>query len=393
MSMKLSPPTRVSDIPLTAARPRLARRPWPLRMLWQRRHFLLLVVLPTILAGIYLYGFAAGQYVSEARFVIRGRQEARSSSALSEALGAATGFKQMPEEAITVRDYLQSHDAVEKLRERAGLIEIYRRPEADALARLWDPEMPAEFLQMYYNHMNTVTVDTTGGITTIQARAFRPEDAQRMAEAQLTISEEFINQLSSRARTVSVENAQAELDRAEQRVIGAQLALTEWRQREQAVDPAGIAAIGQQGFSALETALNATRTELQEKSSYMRGDNPQIANLRNRIAALQARIATERNRLSTGTEALPERLAVFERLSLEREFATKQLASAAASLESARMDAQRQQLFLSRVVQPNLAEYPLYPKAALTLFSIFGVLAMTYGVAWLLIQGIREHAL
>jgi capsular polysaccharide transport system permease protein len=241
--------------------------------------------------------------------------------------------------------------------------------------------------------MNTVTVDTTGGITTIQARAFRPEDAQRMAEAQLAISEEFINQLSSRARAVSVQNAQAELERAEQRVVGSQLALTEWRQREQAVDPAGIAQIGQQGFAALETALNTTRTELQEKSSYMRADNPQIASLRNRIAALEARIATERTRLSTGEAALPERLAVFERLSLEREFATKQLASAVASLETARMDAQRQQLFLSRVVQPNLAEYPLYPKAALTLFSIFGVLAMTYGVAWLLIQGIREHAL
>lgn len=391
--MKLSPPTRVSDIPLTAARPQMARQPRLLRLLWKRRHFLLLVVLPTLLAAIYLYGIAAGQYVSEARFVIRGQSETRSSSSLSEALGAATGFKQMPEEAITVRDYLQSLDAVQQLRDRIGLVELYRRPEADRLARLWSPDLPAEFLLLYYHHMNTITVDSTGGITTLQARAFRPEDAQRIAETQMQISEEFVNQLSARARAASVENAQAELDRAEQRVVGAQLALTEWRQREQAVDPAGIAAISQQGFTALETALNASRTELQEKSAYMRGDNPQIVNLRNRIAALEARIATERTRLSTGTEALPERLAVFERLSLEREFATKQLASAAASLESARMTAQRQQLFLSRVVQPNLAEYPLYPKAALTLLSIFGILTMTYGVAWLLIQGIREHAL
>ena len=244
------------------------------------------------------------------------------------------------------------------------------------------------------NERETILTTTTAeGITTIQARAFRPEDAQQMAEAQLAISEEFINQLSARARAASVQSAQAELDRAEQRVVASQLALTEWRQREQAVDPTGFAAIGQQGFSALENALNSTRTELQEKSSFMRADNPQIATLRNRIAALEARITAERTRLATGEAALPERLAAFERLSLEREFATKQLASAVASLESARMDAQRQQLFLSRVVQPNLAEYPLYPKAALTLLSIFGVLAMTYGVAWLLIQGVREHAL
>lgn len=395
--MKLSPPTRVSDIPLSAGRMRpaaAAPRSALLRMLWRRRFFLLLVGLPTLIAAIYLYGIAAGQYVSEARFVVRGQQESRgSTSSLGEMLGAAAGFKQVPAEALTVRDYLESHDAIEALKERLGLVEIYRRPEADFLARLWSPSLPAELMALYYHHMNTVAVDNTGGITTIRARAFRPEDAQRVAEEQLRLSEEFVNKLSSRAREASVNFAEGELRRAEQRVIAAQTAITEWRQREQAVDPVSLAQINQAGFAALEKELNTARTELQEKSAFMRPDNPQIATLRNRIRALQTRIQIERDRLTTGTEALPERISAFERLAQEREFANKQLASATASLEMARMEAQRQQLFLARVVQPNLAEYPLYPRGAVFLLSFFAVLSMLYGVGWLLLTGVREHAL
>ena len=45
-----------------------------LRRQAQRHPFRLLVLLPTLLAGLYLFGLAAPQYESEARFIIRGRQ-------------------------------------------------------------------------------------------------------------------------------------------------------------------------------------------------------------------------------------------------------------------------------------------------------------------------------
>ena len=390
--MKLSQPTKASDVPMSGRRQTPAPRSRLGQMLWKRRFYMLLVVLPTLIAAIYLYIFAAGQYVSEARFMVHGRQEARASSALSQMMGAA-GFKQVPEEAMAVRDYLESHDAFAALQERLNLIELYQRPEADFLARLWSSDMPVEFMLLYYRFMNSVVVDNTSGITTIRARAFRPEDAHQLAEAQLRVSEDFVNHLSARARGASLELAQQELTRAEERVIAAQTAMAEWRLREQAVDPAGLAQISQQGLAALEGQLNAARTELQEKSTWMRSDNPTIVNLRNRAQALETRIQMERDRLTTGTDALPERISAYERLALEREFATKQLASATSSLEMARVDAQRQQLFLSRVVEPNLAEYPLYPRAGIFLLSFFAIMSILYGIGWLILAGVREHAL
>jgi DNA polymerase III alpha subunit len=63
-----------------------------------------------------------------------------------------------------------------------------------------------------------------------------------------------------------------------------------------------------------------------------------------------------------------------------------------ASLEAARVEAQRQQIFLSRIAEPNLAVYPLYPRKLTNLASIFIGLAIAYGIGWLLIVGMREHA-
>ncbi|MCI0756489.1 capsule biosynthesis protein [Teichococcus vastitatis] len=394
--MKLSPLTRVSEPALSghlAGQRSASRRPSPLaRALWKRRFYLLLVALPTLLTAFYLYAFAAGQYVSEARFLVRGRQESPSGGALGAMIGAA-GFKQSSEEALAVRDYLESHDALFALVGNIDLIGLYRRPEADFLSSLWFADPPAEFLQMYHSSMSSVKNDTNSGIITIRARGFRAEDARLIAEEQIRLSEAFVNQLSSRAREETLRVAQEELARAEQRVVASQTAVTAWRQQEQAVDPTKSATIGLEGLGALEGLLTSARAELQEKSAFMRPDNPQIATLRNRIASLQSEIAAHRQRLTRGGESLPGQIAAYERLLLERDFADKQLASATASLETARLDAQRQQMFLARVVEPNLAEYPLYPRAWLIVVSMFAVLSVLYGIGWMLVAGIREHAL
>jgi capsular polysaccharide transport system permease protein len=43
-------------------------------------------------------------------------------------------------------------------------------------------------------------------------------------------------------------------------------------------------------------------------------------------------------------------------------------------------------------VAPNLAVYPLYPKKAVNVASVLIGLAIAYGIGWLLVVGMREHA-
>jgi capsular polysaccharide transport system permease protein len=403
--MKLSPVTRRSSPeppalvpPTPPAAPPGPEPPLPkpggriLLALPRRRGFQLFVLLPLLLAALYLYGVAADQYVSEARVTVRGRDGGGgAASPLGELLGAGA-LRQGADPAVALRDYLTSLDALRELREALDPVAIWRRPEADPLARLWWEEPSAERLLWYYQRMVSVVYEPATGVTVLTVRAFRPEDAKAVAERLLEQAEALVNRLSERARADTLRLAQEEVERAEARVIAAREALTAFRERQAALDPGREAAASLEAVVRLEGLLAQTRAELQERLGFMRPDNPQIAVLRNRIESLEREIAEARRRITSGEGAIPQQIAAFERLMLEREFADRQLASAIGSLEAARIEAQRQQLFLARIVQPNLAEYPLHPRSLLILATMAIVLLAVYGVAWLIAAGIREHA-
>jgi len=389
-SPSTSLPDLASEVAGWAAPPRApARR--RLRAVFARHPFALLVLLPTLLVAGYFLGFAAPQYDSEARFMIKGSAPVAGAGSLSD-LARASGFTPSSQDSLAVRDYLGSHDAVRRLGETLPLIEIFRRPEADPLARLWWSNPPAERLLDYYQRMVGADYDTTSGITTLRVRSFRAEDSKAIAERLLGLSEEMVNRLNQRQLADALRIAREEYEIAEARLTRVQLDMTAFREREKAVDPARTAGITLEIIGKLDGALAQARAELTEALRFTRPDNPRVLQLQNRVAALEGQAATERARATVGDQALPQQIGAFERLNVERELARGMLASATASLERARMEAQKQQIFLQRVVEPNLAEYARYPKSIQTILYVFFCLSLLYGLLWLLVAGIREHA-
>ena len=71
--------------------------------------------------------------------------------------------------------------------------------------------------------------------------------------------------------------------------------------------------------------------------------------------------------------------------------AAKTLEADFAGLETARLDARRQQLFLERVVSPNLPDRALEPYGLLTVFIVFISTLVAYVIISLIIAGLREH--
>ncbi|MBY0335581.1 MAG: capsule biosynthesis protein [Acetobacteraceae bacterium] len=356
----------------------------------RKRPFTFAVILPTILAAIYLFLIAAPQYYSEARFVLRGQQRG-SAGLLGEALQSA-GFRAASEDAASVKDYLLSHDAVQALRERMDLVAIFRRPEADPLLRLWWQNPTTERLLDYYRRQVTAQIDSNSGITELRVRSFRPLDSLEVSRQLLQLSEELVNQMNRRISEDAIRIARIEVQRAEARVAEATTAITAFRQREQALDPSRSATIAVEAIGRMEAEAARLRAELQQLQTFARPNNPQIQNLRNRIEGLDNQIAEERRRLSAVGTGVTEQIAAFERLRLEAEFAGRQLTAATASLERATAEAQRQQLFLLRVVEPNLAERSLFPKPFLGTVYVFAALTLVYGLVWLVVAGVREHA-
>lgn len=390
--MKVSPSIKAFD----AASPgvsRPAKRPSALlRTLRRWRGLLLVVALPTALAVGYYGLVAANQYASEARFFVRGPSSGGGSmGALGAVLGSA-GFKAVPEDSMAVREFLRSQDLVRELRKSVDLVAIWRRPEADLVARLWSDEPTIESLTRYFRRMVVSEYDTESSTVSVLVRTFRAEDSRLLAEALLRASENLVNRISDRQRGDAVGDARREVEIAERRVIAAREALTTFRQDGRAIDPSREIAANMEAVTKLEGALSQTRAELQEKIAFMRADNPQMAVLRNRIASLEVQIGAERQRLTAGTAAAPQQLAGYERLMLEREFADRQLASAVTSLEAARADAIRQHLYVARITEPQEAESAQYPKAFFTIGSLLAVLLVIYGIGSLIFAGFREHA-
>ena len=69
----------------------------------------------------------------------------------------------------------------------------------------------------------------------------------------------------------------------------------------------------------------------------------------------------------------------------------QQLASALASLESARNEAQRQQVYLERIAQPSLPDVAQEPRRLRSIAATFILGLVAWGILSMLVAGVREH--
>ena len=67
------------------------------------------------------------------------------------------------------------------------------------------------------------------------------------------------------------------------------------------------------------------------------------------------------------------------------------LASSMSTLELARSEAQRKQLYLERIVQPNKPDSATEPRRIRNIFVTLAVSLIIWGIISLLVAGIREH--
>jgi capsular polysaccharide transport system permease protein len=81
----------------------------------------------------------------------------------------------------------------------------------------------------------------------------------------------------------------------------------------------------------------------------------------------------------------------FQKLQLERDTAEQQLGSAIAALEQARIDAQRKRLFIERISNPNLPDYPLEPKRVYGILATLLLMLIIYSIIRMVVAGVREH--
>jgi capsular polysaccharide transport system permease protein len=81
----------------------------------------------------------------------------------------------------------------------------------------------------------------------------------------------------------------------------------------------------------------------------------------------------------------------LQNLHLEREFADKQLATSLSSLEQARTEALKKQLYIERVANPILPDSAMEPRRIRGIISTLLLGLVLWGILSLLISGVKEH--
>ena len=363
---------------------------------------LFMVVLPTALGAAYYLYVAADQYVSEFRFAVKS-SNASASSATTDLVGAALGQSARLSafsDNFIVADYITSREAVTDLLKTVDLRAIYSNKDADYLARL-DPTVPVEKLVEYWQNRVDASFDVSTGISIVQVRAFTAEDSLRVAKALIASSEDLVNRIAERAREDSVRFAERDVKNAEDRLRDITAKLRQFRNVQQTPD-LSTSASSTLGLSLqLRTNLAQMEAQLTSLSTHMSPDAPTIKVLKNNIAATRDQLSKIEGELGAGTAPAPGNnpsqegyaatLSDYEDIRLEMQFAQQSYQNMLTALDQVRSSAMSDRTYLMPYVEPQLAEYALYPERVEDVLIVFLIAFVAWAITMLTVHSVRDH--
>ncbi|MDB5510996.1 MAG: lipopolysaccharide biosynthesis protein [Enterovirga sp.] len=356
--------------------------------------FILMVLLPTAVAAYYYAFVASDIFVSEAKFAVRGASEKLPTTAAGASMAGNLTMMNSNQDAYIVANYIQSGPMLDRLEKDERLRSLFARESVDWLSRL-NADAPAERLRKYWSRMASASVDSISGVVSLEVRAFTPEDALNLSRSILKASEELVNDISRRKREDAVRFANEELARAEARVKAAATSMQRFRNETGFLDPVKSA----EAVSKLLGLLRAEKIELSNELTTARfslsANAPSVQVLSARLAALTTQIQDIERELTTQADGedktASKALAVYEGLMLEREFSEKFYTTVMALAEGARVEADRQQLYLVTFVQPALAQMALFPRRGADVVVVFACALAVWSVLSLLVAAVRDH--
>ncbi len=354
--------------------------------------FACVVLLPTVAVFLYYLLWASPMYVSQTRFAIRSADSSGGGLDIASALlrsSSSTGA-----DAHIVVEYIQSLDIIHDIDKELGVDLHFSDKGHDVFSRLTNNPTQDEQLR-YWKWAVIPALDQDTGIITLETKAYSPEMAQKIAAAVLARSEALVNTMNLRAREDAVSLAQSEVQRAEARVRKAQEAMRNFRDAHTLLDPR-VTAAGLQGVvTELEGEAVKLRAQLAEAQSFMRSSAPATKALQTRLKAVESQLDQEKQRLAglrSQEGNLNAVVGEYEDLTIEAEFAQKQLVTAMSALESARVHEVAKSRYVVAFQQPTLPDESLYPRPFLFTAYVFIGALLLLGLNSLIIASIREHA-
>ncbi len=353
--------------------------------------FLLTVVLPTVIAGLYYGPIASDVYISQSSFLIYNTQTPPVTGL--NAILQTTGLRGSSPGAYAVSNYITSRAALAEIQRHLNIRHIYGSRNIDPFNRfggwIWQNTSREELFQ-YYKSMVQDDIDTSSDISSLRVSAYTPQDALEINTRLLALSQRLINDLNKKANAEAVHFYASRVSHAEAKVTDAELALTRYRNRSGIFTPGPQASLQSELINKLEDQLLRTQLQLRLMEAGT-PRNPQISALRKRVADLHSEITHQSTKLTGDPRSIASKSAEYERLALNQSFAQRELADALSAFRQAQVQAEKQQMFVELISPPSLPDLALEPKRLRNTVAIFLLGFIVWGILSILIAGVREH--
>lgn len=365
---------------------------------WLYQHPLLasfigFVIIPTIAYLVCILFFISSTYDTEFRIQIRSPRSNNAPS-IGALLGMAGGSTPASDNGYAVTQYLVSKNAVLDLSKSIGLKEKYSKHSIDWISRLPDNATIERFQKYWGNHISANFESNTGTVI-VNVSAYSAKDSRDISNAALSLSERMLNRMTDRVRMDS-------LDFAKREVISAQNEMhkidSDWlvaRNRTGIIDVPKQVSTYLSRVANIQQQIDLANIDMSLREKYLASNAPSVDLAQARIRALNSTLDEARSSIASREKnqrmSLAQAANLFEEMQGKKEFSEKRLQAALSNLSVAEADAQRQQTYLERIVSPQLAQEPSYPKPFKN-GAIFMVFAMA---AWALVTilwfAVRDH--
>lgn len=354
--------------------------------------FLIFVIIPSAVTGIYLYTVAVDQYASKVGFSVR-RED--SSSAMELLGGLSNLSNSSSSDTDILYEFIQSQKLVSDIDDDLDLHAIWSKPLRDFVFAVPD-DASIEELVHYWNKMVRVSYGAGSGLIEVEVLAFTAKDATDISRTLFEKSSQMINDLSDIARQDAIRYAREELGVALERLKDARAVVTLFRNENQLVNPeidiqtqAGLLGI-------LQSQLAQTLIEFDLLEGVVNSNDPRAVQVTRRLEVIEKRIAAERKKLGGGSidggdNAFANLLGDYERLVVDREFAEKSYVTALATYDASLADSRRKTRYLAAYMQPTEAETAEYPKRLTLLLLVTLFLFLIWAVMVLVAISVRDR--
>ncbi len=345
------------------------------------------VLLPALIAGFYYYRIATPSYATRSEFVIQQAEPAAAAAGMGSLL-RGTQFA-TSQDSITVQSYLQSRDAMMRLDRDLGFKAHFSREGIDPLQRL-DSGATNEAAYKLYSRNVKISYDPTEGIVKMEVIAMDPQVSEKFSRALIGYAEEQVDHLTQRLREDQMKGARESYQDAENKVAAAQNRVLDLQQQLGVLDPVVESNVVMSQVGQLESQLQQKRLSLQQLLDNTQPNQARVDGVRGDIQRLEDAVATLRAGLTSGNGTSESLAAVTGQLRIaEADLQTRQLmlSQAMQSVETSRIDANRQVRYLSIGVAPVAPDEPTYPRRfentvlALLVFSgIYLMMSLTASI-------------